>query len=126
MATLKTIVAEHQHDPHKCLIGMLEVWLKRLKPPPTWSAITEAVEFLGEEQLAQQLRDITYESLVLFWLLVFWFTKLVLVLAIVILHLRSEKVLVILDSFSSNCLDLSTMNPFKLLKPIQLTLKYLN
>ena len=56
MATLKTITAEHQRDPHKCLIGMLDAWLKRVDPPPTWPAIVEAVEFLGEEQLARELR----------------------------------------------------------------------
>ena len=57
MATLKTITAEHQHDPHKCLIGMLDAWLKRVHPPPTWSAIVAAVKFLGEEQLARELTD---------------------------------------------------------------------
>lgn len=57
MATLKAIAAERQHDPHKCLIGMLEVWLKTVDPPPTWSAIIEAVEFLGEEQLARELKE---------------------------------------------------------------------
>ena len=57
MATLKTIAAERQQDPHKCLIGMLEVWLKRVDPPPAWSAIIEAVEFLGEEQLARELKE---------------------------------------------------------------------
>ena len=57
MPTLKAIDAEHQRDPHKCLIGMLEVWLKRVNPPPTWSAIIEAVEFLGEEQLGRKLRE---------------------------------------------------------------------
>ena len=55
MATLKAIAEECQHDPHKCLIGMLEVWLKRVDPPPTWSAIIEAVEFLGEEELGRKL-----------------------------------------------------------------------
>ena len=57
MATLKAIAAECQHDPHKCLIGMLEVWLKRLDPPPTWFTIIEAVKFLGEEQLARELKE---------------------------------------------------------------------
>ena len=57
MPILKVIAAEHQHDPHKCLIGMLEMWLKRLHPPPTWSTIIDAVKFLGEEQLAKQLKE---------------------------------------------------------------------
>ena len=57
MATLKTITAENQHDLHKCLIGMLEAWLKRVDPPPTWSAIIDAVTFLGEERLGMELRE---------------------------------------------------------------------
>ena len=57
MAALKAIAEEHQRDPHKCLIGMLEVWLKRVDPSPTWSAIIEAVEFLGEEQLGKKLKE---------------------------------------------------------------------
>ena len=57
MATLKTISERHQHDPRKCLVEMLGVWLKRLHPPPTWSAIIDAVVFLGEEQLGSKLRE---------------------------------------------------------------------
>ena len=57
MPTLRAIAAEHQQDPHKCLIGMLEIWLKRVEPPPTWSAIIEAVEFLGEGQLGRELKQ---------------------------------------------------------------------
>ena len=33
MPTLKVIAGEC--DPHKCLIRMLEAWLKRVDPPPT-------------------------------------------------------------------------------------------
>ena len=57
MPTLRAIAAEHQTNPYKCLMGMLEVRLKRVDPPPTWSSIIEAVEFLGEEQLARNLRE---------------------------------------------------------------------
>ena len=53
----ENIAVEHQQDPHKCLIGMLELWLKRVDPPPTWSAIIEAVEFLGEGQLGRELKQ---------------------------------------------------------------------
>ena len=57
MTTLKAIAAEHQHDPHMCLLEMLEVWLKTVDPPPTWSAIIRAVEYLGERQLGRELRE---------------------------------------------------------------------
>ena len=46
-----------QHDPHKCLLEMLESWLERIHPSASWAAIIEAVEFLGEEQLGKELRD---------------------------------------------------------------------
>ena len=43
-------------DPRKCLLEMLEEWLKRVHPPPTWAAIIESVNFLGEKQLGNELR----------------------------------------------------------------------
>ena len=57
LATLKAISEEHQRDPCKCLVEMLGVWLKRVHPPPTWSAIIGAVVFLGEEQLGSKLKE---------------------------------------------------------------------
>ena len=47
----------YQHDPHRCLVKMLETWLERVDPPTTWATIIEAVEFLGEEQLGKELRE---------------------------------------------------------------------
>ena len=57
MATLNTIAAENQSDPRKCLMDMLDAWLKRVEPPPTWSSIIKTVQFLGDEQLAKELRE---------------------------------------------------------------------
>ena len=61
MATLNTIATEHQSGPRECLIEMLDVWLNRADPLPTWSAIIEAIELqlnvLGEEQLARKLQE---------------------------------------------------------------------
>ena len=54
---LATIADKYQHDPHKCLVEMLETWLDQLDPPATWSAIIEAVEFLGDEQFGKELRE---------------------------------------------------------------------
>ena len=54
---LSHIADKHQRDPCSCLVEMLETWLERLHPPPTWAVIIEAVEFLGEEQLGKDLRD---------------------------------------------------------------------
>ena len=54
---LSCIADKHQRDPCSCLVEMLETWLERVHPPPTWAGIIEAVEFLGEEQLGKELRD---------------------------------------------------------------------
>ena len=42
--------------PQNCLREMLKIWLKIISPPPTWLAIAEAVEFLGDQELATRLR----------------------------------------------------------------------
>ena len=54
---LASIETKHHSDPHLCLVEMLDAWLRKVDPPPTWSAIIEAVEFLGEEQLGRELRE---------------------------------------------------------------------
>ena len=54
---LAGIAVKYQGDPQSCLVEMLETWLERVHPPPTWAAIIEAVEFLGEEQLGKELRQ---------------------------------------------------------------------
>ena len=55
--TLSGIAGKCRDDPQNCLVEMLGMWLERVYPPPTWTAIIEAVEFLGEKQLGKELRD---------------------------------------------------------------------
>jgi len=55
--TLAAIAERCQHDPHKCLVEMLEVWLERVYPPASWATVIEAVKFLGEEQLGRKLTN---------------------------------------------------------------------
>ena len=57
MAILSTIAADNQKEPHKCLMAMLDAWRNRVEPPATWSSIIKTVEFLGDEQLAKELRE---------------------------------------------------------------------
>ena len=55
---LAIIAEKYSFDPQKCLLEMLgENWLEQVRPPASWAAIIEAVEFLGEEQLAKELRE---------------------------------------------------------------------
>ena len=55
---LKCIEMEH-NQMSRCLLEMLTVWLQRTNPPPTWNVLAEALGSspVGEETLAQQLRD---------------------------------------------------------------------
>ena len=54
---LSIIETKCHGDSHFCLLEMLDAWLKRVDPPPTWSVIIEAVVFLGEEKLGRELRE---------------------------------------------------------------------
>ena len=54
---LKQIRSDNASDSRSCLREMLRNWLKRADPPPSWSAIAEATEFLGYEDLAAHLRS---------------------------------------------------------------------
>jgi len=55
--TLAHIAERCQHDPHRCLLEMLEVWLEQIHPPASWPTMIEAVEFLGEKHLGRELRE---------------------------------------------------------------------
>ena len=56
ISNLETTETKRHGDPQGCLLDMLETWLKRVDPPPTWSAVIEAVEFLGNERLGKELK----------------------------------------------------------------------
>lgn len=62
---LASIETKHRSDPQSCLLEMLEIWLKRVDPPPSWAAMVESLEFLKEEKLAEELRE-QYFSVTLF------------------------------------------------------------
>ena len=54
---LESIKTTEHHDTQNCLREMLKIWLKKINPPPSWSAIINVLECLGEEQLAHDLRS---------------------------------------------------------------------
>ena len=43
-------------DSMSCFREMCRIWLKRVYPPPSWSAVVRALEFLGHDNLASNLR----------------------------------------------------------------------
>lgn len=54
---LSKIQADYRGDSGDCLREMLRVWLKKVDPPPSWNLIVDALECLGEEKLAQELKE---------------------------------------------------------------------
>ena len=54
--TLDAIKTAENSKPQHCLREMLKLWLSRVSPPPSWAAIADVIEELGEESLAHQLR----------------------------------------------------------------------
>ena len=55
MGRLDTIKSDH-YDSKVCFREMLKLWLKQVDPPPTWTAIIEAIEVCEYESLAEELR----------------------------------------------------------------------
>ena len=53
---LSKIKTDYGTNAGSCLREMLRIWLKRVSPPPSWSAIADAIEQLGESTFANQLR----------------------------------------------------------------------
>ena len=58
--TTLDVIAKEMSNPRDCLREMLSVWLKSVDPLPTWSVLIEALEDIGERQLAISLKSQFY------------------------------------------------------------------
>ena len=56
---LNAIDAAHRGDIGRCFIEMLTLWLQQVDPPPTWSAMVEALQdpIIGLGDLAKQVES---------------------------------------------------------------------
>ena len=54
---LKQIKQDNTNDSKSCLRELFGRWLTRISPEPSWTAIVEAVEHLGDEDLARKLKS---------------------------------------------------------------------
>ena len=54
---LDTVKTSENSTIQSRLREMLKIWLKQIKPPPSWTAVVEALEDLGDEELASHLRE---------------------------------------------------------------------
>ena len=55
---LKQIKSDNSGDSKACLREMLRMWLSGVAPPPSWSAIVEALDNLGHKDIAHHIRTI--------------------------------------------------------------------
>jgi hypothetical protein len=53
---LDAIKITGNHTAQCCLREMLKIWLKGISPPPSWAAIADAVDVVGEHSLADELK----------------------------------------------------------------------
>ena len=54
---LDAIKSAESQISQSCLREMLKLYLQKDSPPPSWTAIVEALEFVGEESLAAQVKS---------------------------------------------------------------------
>ena len=54
---LKQIKWENSYDAKACFREMLRIWLMRDSYPPSWLELADALETLGSEDIASQIRD---------------------------------------------------------------------
>lgn len=55
--TLNIIAEKNGSDPQKCLLHLLDIWLARTEPLPTWSAMADAVDMVSEDSsLVEKVR----------------------------------------------------------------------
>ena len=55
--TLKQIKTDNPGDSKSCLRELLRKWLSRVDPQPSWASIVEAIEGIGDEELASKLKS---------------------------------------------------------------------
>ena len=54
---LRQVKSDNAGDSKACLREMLRVWLSRVAPPPSWSAMADALDTLGHQDIATQLKS---------------------------------------------------------------------
>ena len=53
---LRQIKSDNSGDSRACLREILRIWLSHIDPPPSWSAMADAIETLGYHDIAAYLR----------------------------------------------------------------------
>lgn len=51
---LDKIAADNQNESNMCLLKTLRMWLKKVQPKPTWSAVIDALKGVKEEKTSRR------------------------------------------------------------------------
>lgn len=51
------VIRQENTRVNPCLCAMLSTWLKQIDPNPSWNSLAEAVECLGNQTVAKEIRD---------------------------------------------------------------------
>jgi hypothetical protein len=54
--TLEAIKITESNKAQSCLREMLKIWQKRINPPPSWSAVITALEYMKYQGLASDIK----------------------------------------------------------------------
>lgn len=54
---VKVVERENRDVVNDCLCAMLNKWLKQTNPKPCWKDLADAVEHLGDQAKAKEIRD---------------------------------------------------------------------
>ena len=54
---LSKVKADNPTSSENCLREMLRIWLKKVDPQPSWADLIESLNALGEEKVAQSLKE---------------------------------------------------------------------
>ena len=57
---LRQIKSDNAGECRACLREMLRAWLSRVAPPPSWSEVADALDTLGHQDIATQLRTLKF------------------------------------------------------------------
>ena len=59
---LRQINADKGGDSKACLCEMLRIWLSCVAPPPSWSAMADAIDTLGHQDIATQVKVLSLDT----------------------------------------------------------------
>ena len=54
---LSTIKADRSNQSRLCTKDMIGKWLSKVDPSPSWTALANALDLLGEEKLAKEINE---------------------------------------------------------------------